>query len=137
VHLSVPAARHIDADQESRAKRSIGVNMRYHRGIPLRREIDLCCTTDCNWSRTVRKNPEPTRQPPRQQGRRPRRNKLVYKNRWLLSVNIVAALRRAGVACDIIVPSEVAPAPEASATLAQETSGDDAHASEPAARKLH
>ena len=36
--------------------------------------------------------------------RPPKRNKLVYKDRWLISVNIVAALRRAGVVCDIIAP---------------------------------
>jgi hypothetical protein len=40
----------------------------------------------------------------RRHNRPPKRNKLVYKNRWLISVNIVASLRRAGVACDIIAP---------------------------------
>ena len=34
---------------------------------------------------------------------RPKRNKLVYKNRWLLSQHLVIALRRAGVVCDIVV----------------------------------
>jgi hypothetical protein len=34
----------------------------------------------------------------------PRRNKLSYKDRWLISRDVVAALRRAGVACNIIVP---------------------------------
>jgi hypothetical protein len=38
--------------------------------------------------------------------RRSKRNKLVHKNRWLISVNVVAALRRAGVDCDIVVPPE-------------------------------
>ncbi len=33
-----------------------------------------------------------------------KRNKLVFKNRWLISVDVVAALRRAGVNCDIIIP---------------------------------
>ena len=32
-----------------------------------------------------------------------RRNKLCYKNRWLISVDVVAALRRAGIECDIVV----------------------------------
>ena len=36
--------------------------------------------------------------------KRPKRNKLFFKNRWLISANIVTALRRAGVDCDIIVP---------------------------------
>jgi hypothetical protein len=40
----------------------------------------------------------------RRHDRPPRRNKLVYKNRWLISVNIIASLRRAGVVCDIIAP---------------------------------
>ncbi len=34
-----------------------------------------------------------------------KRNKLVFKNRWLISVDIVAALRRAGVTCDIVLPA--------------------------------
>jgi hypothetical protein len=34
---------------------------------------------------------------------RPRRNKLSYKNRWLLSQHLVIALRRAGVVCNIVV----------------------------------
>lgn len=33
------------------------------------------------------------------------RNKLAFKNRWLISVDIVAALRRAGVICDIVLPA--------------------------------
>jgi hypothetical protein len=33
-----------------------------------------------------------------------RRNKLAFKNRWLISVDVVAALRRAGVVCDIVLP---------------------------------
>ena len=33
-----------------------------------------------------------------------KRSKLVHKNRWLISVDIVAALRRAGVNCDIVMP---------------------------------
>jgi hypothetical protein len=40
-------------------------------------------------------------------GREPnlrKRNKLFYKHRWLISVNMVAALRRAGVDCNIVVP---------------------------------
>jgi hypothetical protein len=40
----------------------------------------------------------------RRHNRPPKRNKLVYKNRWLISVNIIASLRRAGVVCDIIAP---------------------------------
>jgi hypothetical protein len=35
---------------------------------------------------------------------RPKRNKLSYKNRWLISRHLVIALRRAGVVCDIVVP---------------------------------
>jgi hypothetical protein len=34
---------------------------------------------------------------------RPKRNKLFYKNRWLISQHLVIALRRAGVVCDIVV----------------------------------
>jgi hypothetical protein len=34
---------------------------------------------------------------------RPKRNKLFFKNRWLLSQHLVIALRRAGVECDIVV----------------------------------
>ncbi len=37
-------------------------------------------------------------------GRSSRRTKLAYKNRWLISVDVVAALRRAGVDCDILLP---------------------------------
>lgn len=33
-----------------------------------------------------------------------KRNKLIFKNRWLISVDVVAALRRAGVNCDIVLP---------------------------------
>jgi hypothetical protein len=40
-------------------------------------------------------------------GRRPKRNKLFYKHRWLISRNVVIALRRAGVVCDIIVADHV------------------------------
>jgi len=36
--------------------------------------------------------------------RRPKRSKLFYKHRWLVSVDVVTALRRAGVVCDIVVP---------------------------------
>lgn len=42
---------------------------------------------------------------PRRQPGPPRRNKLFHKNRWLISVNVVAALRRAGVECDIVIPA--------------------------------
>jgi hypothetical protein len=45
--------------------------------------------------------------PQRKQKRRPKQNKLVYKNRWLISINIVAALRRAGVICDIVTPPKL------------------------------
>jgi hypothetical protein len=38
--------------------------------------------------------------------KRPKRNKLAFKNRWLISANVVAALRRAGVDCSIVVPDE-------------------------------
>jgi hypothetical protein len=40
--------------------------------------------------------------------RRERRkhNKLVYKDRWLISCDVVAALRRAGVICNIMVVDE-------------------------------
>ena len=52
--------------------------------------------------------PETAREPgpvaQRRRKRPPKRNKLVYKDRWLISVNIVAALRRAGIVCDIIAP---------------------------------
>jgi hypothetical protein len=34
-----------------------------------------------------------------------KRNKLFYKHRWLVSANVVAALRRAGVDCNIVVPA--------------------------------
>jgi len=33
-----------------------------------------------------------------------KRNKLFYKNRWLLARHLVLALQRAGVDCNIIVP---------------------------------
>lgn len=33
-----------------------------------------------------------------------KRNKLRFKNRWLISADIVAALRRAGVDCNITIP---------------------------------
>jgi hypothetical protein len=39
---------------------------------------------------------------------RPKRNKLIYKNRWLISQHVVIALRRAGVVCDIVVPDQCA-----------------------------
>jgi hypothetical protein len=39
---------------------------------------------------------------------RPRTNKLVYKNRWLISRDVVAHLKRAGVDCNIIVPARIA-----------------------------
>jgi hypothetical protein len=35
-------------------------------------------------------------------------SKLRHKNRWLISRDIVAHLRRAGVACNIIVPDRIA-----------------------------
>lgn len=35
----------------------------------------------------------------------PKRNRLFYKNRWLISRDMVASLRRAGVECDIVVPA--------------------------------
>jgi hypothetical protein len=41
--------------------------------------------------------------------RRPKSNKLKYKNRWLISRDVVAHLRRAGVVCNIIVPERIAP----------------------------
>jgi hypothetical protein len=47
---------------------------------------------------------EPSRKPSQ-------RNKLVFKNRWLISVDVVAALRRAGVACDIVLPALYVDAP--------------------------
>jgi hypothetical protein len=34
-----------------------------------------------------------------------KRNKLFYKHRWLVSASVVAALRRAGVDCNIVVPA--------------------------------
>jgi hypothetical protein len=43
-----------------------------------------------------------------QQRRRPKSHKLSYKNRWLISRDIVAHLRRAGVVCNIIVPKRIA-----------------------------
>jgi len=36
--------------------------------------------------------------------RRAGASKLAHKNRWLISVDVVAALARAGVVCDILVP---------------------------------
>jgi len=39
--------------------------------------------------------------------KRPKRNKLFYKHRWLISRDVVAALRRAGVVCEIVVPEHV------------------------------
>jgi hypothetical protein len=39
-------------------------------------------------------------------------NKLKYKNRWLISRDVVAHLRRAGVVCNIIVPERIALAQE-------------------------
>jgi len=30
-------------------------------------------------------------------------NKPVYKNRWLISADVVAALKRAGIECNIII----------------------------------
>jgi hypothetical protein len=39
--------------------------------------------------------------------RRPKRNKLSYKNRWLISRHLVMHLQRAGVVCDIIVPENI------------------------------
>ncbi len=39
--------------------------------------------------------------------RKPKQNKLVYKNRWLVARDVVAALRRAGIRCDIIIPDHV------------------------------
>jgi hypothetical protein len=47
--------------------------------------------------------PEPKIPVPRNPRRQPKRNKLSFKDRWLISVNVVAALRRAGVVCDIVV----------------------------------
>jgi hypothetical protein len=40
--------------------------------------------------------------------RRPTSNKLKYKNRWLISRDMVAHLRRAGVDCNIVVPERIA-----------------------------
>jgi hypothetical protein len=40
--------------------------------------------------------------------RRPKNHKLKYKNRWLISRDVVAHLRRAGVDCNIIVPERIA-----------------------------
>jgi hypothetical protein len=37
----------------------------------------------------------------------PNRNKLHYKNRWLISRHLVTHLRRAGVVCNIIVPENI------------------------------
>ncbi len=39
--------------------------------------------------------------------RKPKQNKLVFKNRWLVARDVVAALQRAGVSCDIIIPEYV------------------------------
>ena len=39
--------------------------------------------------------------------KRVKRNKLFYKHRWLISRDVVAALRRAGVVCGIVVPEQV------------------------------
>ena len=47
-------------------------------------------------------------EPKRQQ----KSNKLKYKNRWLISRDVVAHLRRAGVVCNIIVPERIALAQE-------------------------
>ncbi len=44
---------------------------------------------------------------PRAPARKAKRNKLAYKHRWLISRDIVAALGRAGVECDIIVPERL------------------------------
>jgi hypothetical protein len=49
--------------------------------------------------------------PPPARIRPPRGNKLAFKNRWLISVDVVAALRRAGVNCDIVVPALYADGP--------------------------
>jgi hypothetical protein len=44
--------------------------------------------------------------------RRPTSNKLKYKNRWLISRDVVAHLRRAGVVCNIVIPERIALAQE-------------------------
>jgi len=49
--------------------------------------------------------PEPTVSIPRSRAPTPKRSKLAFKNRWLISVDVVAALRRAGVNCDIVIPA--------------------------------
>jgi hypothetical protein len=48
--------------------------------------------------------PHPRAPAPPRESRTFRRNKLAFKNRWLISVDVVAALRRAGVVCDIVLP---------------------------------
>ena len=40
----------------------------------------------------------------REQRSRRKRSKLFYKHRWLVSANMIVALRRAGVVCDIVLP---------------------------------
>jgi len=55
--------------------------------------------------------PEPAVSLPRPRTPTPRRSKLSFKNRWLISVDVVAALRRAGVTCDIVIPALYADMP--------------------------
>jgi hypothetical protein len=43
----------------------------------------------------------------KEQQKRTSRNKLLYKNRWLISRHLVTHLRRAGVVCNIIVPESI------------------------------
>jgi hypothetical protein len=50
---------------------------------------------------------EPPMVAKRARPKRPKRNKLFYKHRWLISRDVVAALRRAGVVCGIVVPEQV------------------------------
>jgi hypothetical protein len=70
------------------------------------REAKLC-SQELRRSRQAQLIVDAGREPEvRVRNKRARPNKLVYKDRWLISCDVVAALRRAGVICSIVVPSE-------------------------------
>ena len=73
----------------------------------------------------MQKNADPHATAQRKQKKQPKRSKLHYKNRWLISVNVVAALRRAGIDCDIIAPAELLPATERKAAARDVGAGHD------------
>lgn len=64
-------------------------------------------------------------------------NKLLQKNRWLISRDIVAHLRRAGVDCNIIIPESTAMVQDRVMSRREQASGRASEVRHPLVRALH